>query len=221
MIEILGANEGQEYEAALHLRKLILDVWPDLSQHPKDNVKLFVGLKLYGQKFEDIDIFVVGHFSEPREFDVEMKFHPRNSEPVLPRRAYVRSFALAVEVKSHDASGVRFDDKLVSVKYPRGWECVTEKAFKQVFELKSYLGRAGLPSPYIKDLIFMTGLREGDLPVRPHNCFGIDASFEKILNIIGQVSHPHVKDRFATISFGPDENFHAILSPEATVLKTM
>ncbi|WP_324398191.1 DNA/RNA helicase domain-containing protein [Amaricoccus sp.] len=221
MIEIVGANEGQEYEAAVHLRRLILTVWPDLSQHPDDHVKLFVSLKLYGQKYEDIDVFVVGHFSEPREFDVELKFYPRNREPVLPRRAYVRSFALAVEVKSHDASGVRFDDKLVSVKYPRGFECVTEKAFKQVFELKSYLERAGLPSPYVQDLIFMTGLREADLPARPHNCFGIDASFEKILNIVGQVSQPLVKDRFVTISFGPDENFRAILSPEATVLKTM
>jgi len=74
MIEIVGANEGQEYEAAVHLRKLILAVWPDLSQHPDDHVKLFVSLKLYGQKYEDIDVFVVGHFSEPREFDVEMKF---------------------------------------------------------------------------------------------------------------------------------------------------
>ncbi|MCC5973028.1 MAG: AAA family ATPase [Rubellimicrobium sp.] len=221
MIEILGANEGQEYEAAVHLRKLILAVWPDLSQHPDDHIKLFVSLKLYGQKYEDIDVFVVGHFTEPREFDVEMKFYPRDREPILPRRAYVRSFALAVEVKSHDANGVRFDDKVVSVKYPRGWECVTEKAFKQVFELKSYLERAGLSSPYVKDLIFMTGLREVDFPVRPHNCFGIDASFEKILNIVGQVSQPLVKDRFATISFGPDENFQAILSPEATVMKTM
>ena len=44
MIEIVGANEGQEYEAAVHLRKLILAVWPDLSQHPDDHVKLFVSL---------------------------------------------------------------------------------------------------------------------------------------------------------------------------------
>ncbi|MEO3413722.1 DNA/RNA helicase domain-containing protein [Roseovarius sp. CAU 1744] len=221
MIEIVGANEGQEFEAAVHLRKLILAVWPDLSQHPDDHVKLFVSLKLYGQKYEDIDVFVVGHFAEPREFDVELKFYPRDSEPILPKRAYIRSFALAVEVKSHDATGVRFDDKLVSVKYPRGWECVTEKAFKQVFELKSYLVRAGLPNPYVQDLIFMSGLRETDLPVRPHNCFGIDASFEKILNIVGQVSQPAVKNRFVTISFGSDENFRAILSPQATVLKTL
>ncbi|MEZ5758278.1 MAG: hypothetical protein R3D86_08660 [Emcibacteraceae bacterium] len=221
MIEIVGANEGQEYEAALHLRKLILAVWPDLSQHKLDHIKMFVSLKLYGQKNEDIDIFLVGHFEQPREFDVEMKFYPRNGEPFVPRRASIQNFALAIEVKSHNASGVRFDDKLVSVKYPRGWECVTEKAFKQVFELKIYLKRAGLPSPYVKDMIFMSGLRENDLPTRPHNCFGIDASFEKILNIIGQISQPQAIGRFVNISFGPNENFNAILSPEATVMKTL
>ena len=62
MIELVGVGEGQEYEAALHLRKQILAVWPDLSQHTDDHVKIFVGLKLYGHPIEDIDLFVVGHF---------------------------------------------------------------------------------------------------------------------------------------------------------------
>lgn len=221
MIEILGANEGPEYEAAIHLRKQILAVWPDLSQHPSDHIKIFVSLKLYGQKCEDIDLFVVGHFADSREFDVELKFHPRNDEPLIARRAYVRNIALAIEVKSHDASGVKFDDKVASVKYPRGWECATEKTFKQVFELKTYLARSGLPNPYVQDLIFFTGLREADLPIRPHNCFGIDASFERVLNILGQISQPHANDRFVTISFGSDTNFQAILSPDASVLKTL
>lgn len=221
MIELLGANEGQEYEAALQLRKQLLAVWPDLSQHPDDHVKIFVSLKLYGQQYEDIDIFVVGQFAEPRSFDIEYRFHPRNGEPFIPRAATIRSFALAIEVKSHDATGVRFDDKVASVKYPKGWECVTEKAFKQVFELKTYLTRAGFSPPYIQDMIFFTGLREADLPDRPHNCFGVDASFERILNILGQISQPLVRDRYVTISFGPEEKFDAILAPDAKVLRTL
>ena len=216
MIEVAGANEGQEYEAALHIRKKLLAVWPDLSQHPDDHVKIFVSLKLYGQKYEDIDVFVVGHFSAPRVFDVEHMFYPRNGEPFVPRAASIRNFALAIEVKSHDATGVKFDDKVASVKYPRGWECVTGKAFEQVFELKTYLKRAGLLGLYIQDMVFFTGLREANLPDRPHNCFGIDASFERILNILDrQVSQPVVNDRFVTISFGPEASFHAILAPDA------
>lgn len=221
MIEILGANEGQEYEAALHLRKALLAVWPDLSQHREDHIKIFVGLKLYGQQYEDIDVLLIGQFSEPRRFDVELKFYPRNGEPFAPRAAFAKNFAFAIEVKSHDANGVKFNDKVASVRYPRGWECVTEKAFKQVFELKTYLERSGFSPPYIQDLVFFSGLTESDLPQRPHNCFGIDAGFEKILNIAGQVSQPVAKDRYATISFGPSQKFTSILAPDAQVLSTL
>lgn len=221
MIELAGANEGPEYEAAVHIRGQILAVWPGLSQHPDDRVKIFVSLKLYGQRYEDIDVLVVGKFSEPRPFDVENQFYPKNSDPFVPRAASVRSFALAIEVKSHDASGVKFNDKIASVRYPKGWECVTEKAFKQIFELKTYLERAGFSPPYIQDMIFFSGLCESDLPDRPHNCFGIDASFEKILNIIGQISRPLARDRYVTISFGPDDKFDAILAPDAHILQTL
>lgn len=221
MIELVGVGEGKEYEAALHLRKLVLAVWPDLSQHPDDHVKIFVGLKLYGHPIEDIDLFVVGHFSEPREFDIEFKFYPREGEPFVPRRASVRNFAFVIEAKSHDARGVRFDDKVASVKYPRGWECVTEKARQQVFELKKYLARNGVPRIYLQDLIFFSGLRESDLPKRPHNCFGIDASFERLLNILGQVSSPVNNNRRVTLSFGSEDVFDPIFSPESALLQTM
>ena len=221
MIELVGVGKGQEYEAALHLRKQLLAVWPDLSQHPDDHVKIFVGLKLYGHPIEDIDLFVVGHFSEPREFDIEFKFYPREGEPFVPRRASVRNFALVIEAKSHDATGVRFDDKVASVKYPRGWECVTEKARQQVFEVKKYLVRNGVPRIYLQDLVFLSGLRETDLPKRPHNCFGIDASFERILNILGQVSSPVNDNRRVTLSFGSDDVFDSIFSPETALLQTM
>ena len=221
MIELVGVGEGKEYEAALHLKKQLLAVWPDLSQHPNDHVKIFVGLKLYGHTIEDIDLFVVGYFSEPREFDVDCKFYPREGEPFVPRRASVRSFALVIEAKSHDATGVRFDDRVASVRYPRRWECVTEKTRQQVFELKTYLTRNGGPKLYIQDLIFFSGLREADLPMRPHNCFGIDASFERILNILGQVSSPVNSDSRVTIRFGSDNAFESLLSSEASVLQTM
>lgn len=225
MIEIVGVREGKEYEAALHLRKQILAVWPDLSQHQDDHIKIFVGLKLYGQPIEDIDLFVVGQFSEPRPFDIEYKFYPREGKPFTPRHALVRNFALVIETKSHDATGVRFDDKVASVRYGRGeraaWECVTEKNRQQMFEMKKYLERAGVIRLYVQDLIFFSGLREKDLPKRPHNCFGIDASFESVLNILGQVSAPQNKNRNVTISFGADEVFESILSPESPLLQTM
>lgn len=225
MIEVLGVQEGKEFEAAANLRKRILTVWPDLAQSADDHVKIFVGLKLYGYRIEDIDVVVVGHFSKPRSFDVEFKFHSRDGEPFIPRHAAVKNFILVIETKSHDATGVKFDDKIASVRYGRGsrfvWEPVTEKNRQQMFEFKRYLADHGASRVYVQDLIFFSGLQEGDFPKRPHNCFGVDASFERILNILGQVSAPQHHQRDVLISFGADEVFDEILSPEFPLLQTL
>jgi GTPase SAR1 family protein len=225
MIEILGVQEGKEFEAATHLRKQILAVWPDLAQTPDDHVRIFVGLKLYGYRIEDLDLVVIGHFTKPRPFDVEYKFYPREGEPFIPRRAAVKNFILVIEAKSHDATGVKFDDKIASVRYGRGgrvvWEPVTEKNRQQMFQFKRYLAEHGAARAYVQDLIYFSGLRESDLPKRPHNCFGLDASFERILNVLGQVSAPQHQRRDVLISFGADEVFDAILSPEFSLLQTL
>ncbi len=55
MIEILGVNEGKEFEAASHLRKQILAVWPDLVQSADDHVRIFV-LYCSGARYEGITI---------------------------------------------------------------------------------------------------------------------------------------------------------------------
>jgi hypothetical protein len=120
---------------------------------------------------------------------------------------------------------VKFDDKIASVRYGRGgravWEPVTEKNRQQMFEFKRYLAEHGAARIYVQDLVYFSGLRESDLPKRPHNCFGVDASFERILNILGQVSAPQQHQREVLISFGADEVFDAILSPEFPLLQTL
>ena len=225
MIEILGVSEGKEFDAAMHLRRQILAAWPDISQSADDHVRIFVGLKLYGYRIEDIDLVVIGHFARPRSFDVEFTFYPKDGDPFIPRRAAVKNFILVIEAKSHDATGVRFDDKIASVLYGRGdrslWEPVTEKNRQQMFEFKRYLAERGAEHLYVQNLIFFSGLRESDLPKRPHNCFGVDASFERILNILGQVSPHHYQHRDVLISFGADEVFNTILSPGFALLQTM
>lgn len=225
MIEIIGVQEGQEHAAALHLRRLMLNLWPDLSQSREDVVKIFVGFKMYGYKVEDIDLIVIGRFAKAKAFDVEWRFYPRDEEPFVPKQATVRNFALVVEVKSHDASGVRFQNKLASVRYTRNgkatWECVTEKNRLQMFEFKKYLGRHGVDRIHVQDLILFTGLRETDLPKRPHNCIGSDASFERILNVLGQISRPHRNGNRVDLVFGSDEVFARLLAPDFELFDTL
>jgi len=225
MIEIIGVNEGSEFEAAVHLRKQILAIWPDLGQSQYDKIKIFVGLKLYGRRIEDIDLVVIGHMDTPRAFDTEFKFYSREGDSYLPRSAMVKNFLLVIETKSHDATGVRFDDKIASVRYGRGrrnvWEPITEKNRQQMFEFKAYLAERGVKGTYLQNLIFFYGLRESDFPKRPHNFFGVDASFERILNILGQISGANHQGRDAFISFGSDEVFEKLLSPGFPLLQTL
>jgi hypothetical protein len=215
MIHIIGVREGQEYEAAVHLRRLLLNLWPDLAQSKDDVVKIFVGFKMYGYKVEDLDLVVIGRFSAPRPFDIEFQFYPRDGDPFVPRSASIANFALVIEVKSHDASGVRFENKVASVRYIRNgravWECVTEKNRMQMFEFKKYLGRQGLGKVHVQDLVLFTGLRESDLPKRPHNCVAGDASFERVLNVLGQISRPIRHGTQVNLIFGSDDAFQDLL----------
>jgi len=225
VIEIVGLQEGQEYEAAIHIRRLLLNVWPDLAQSKRDFVKIFAGFKMYGQSVEDLDLVVVGAFDQPREFAVEYKFYPRENDPFVPKQAYVKNFALVIEVKSHDATGVHFEDKVASVRYIRNgttkWECVTEKNRVQMFEFKKYLDRHGLDRVHVQDLILFTGLRESDLPQRPHNCIAYDASFERILNVLGQVARPYRNGSRVTLNFGGDDVFTSLLSGKFGVFEVI
>src|SRR3546814_3287688 len=82
------------------------------------------------------DLIVIGHFSEPRAFDVEYRFSPRNGTAFVPRKAFVRNFALVIEEKSHSPTGVRFEGTSASVRYIRHgkveWDNVTEKNHRQL-----------------------------------------------------------------------------------------
>ncbi len=225
MIDIFGVKEGPEYEAALHVRNLLMQLWPDLAQHKDDQIKIVVGLKIYGYKTQDLDLIVIGSFREPRAFAVEYEFYPVDDSKFVPRNAYIRNFALLIEVKSHDATGVRFESHLASVRYKRNgkeyWEDVTEKNRRQVFDFKGFLDRSGVRGLYVQNLILFTGLKESDLPKRPHNSIAMNASFERWLNVLGQISSPRKTDRNAYINFGADEVFAKLLSPEFPLFQTL
>ncbi len=82
-----------------------------------------------------------------------------------------------------------------------------------MFEFKAYLSEKGAANSYVQDLIYFSGLRESDLPARPHNCFGCDLSFERILNILGQISGPTRYNRQGQLNFGSDDEFANLVDP--------
>ncbi len=225
MIEITGVAEGDEYAAAKRLERRLLDLWPDLARSKSDTVRIFVGLKMHGQKIEDLDLVVIGMFEDARSFDPEWKFYPRNGEPFMPKVACVRNFALVIEVKSHDAAGVRFQNTAAFVRYVRNgqtsWECVTEKNRSQMFEFKKWLDRYGLDKIHVQNLVLFAGLKERDLPKRPHVCIASNTSFERLLNVLGQVSGPREQDRKVMLSYGTEEAFARLLAPASPLFATL
>lgn len=225
MIEITGVAEGDEYAAAKRLERRIIDLWPDLARSRTDTVRIFVGLKMHGQKLEDLDLVVVGSFELARDFDPEWKFYAREGEAFTPKAARVRNFALVIEVKSHDATGVRFENTAAFVRYVRNgvesWECVTEKNRTQMFEFKKWLDRFGLDHVHVQNLVLFTGLKERDLPKRPHVCIASDTSFERLLNVLGQVAGPREPDRRVTLSYGSEDAFARLLAEHSPLFATL
>jgi len=225
VIEITGVAEGDEYAAAKRLERRLIDLWPDLARSRTDTVRIFVGLKMHGQKLEDLDLVVVGSFEPARDFDPEWKFYAREGEAFTPKTARVRNFALVIEVKSHDATGVRFENTAAFVRYVRNgvesWECVTEKNRTQMFEFKKWLDRFGLDHVHVQNLVLFTGLKERDLPTRPHVCIASDTSFERLLNVLGQVAGPREPDRRVTLSYGSEDAFARLLAEHSPLFATL
>ena len=180
MIEIYGAKSGQEYDAAVKLKKSILELWPDLETRTKDSIFIYAGLKCYGEVYQDIDLFVVGDFHTAREFKIHPKFCSLEE-----KTAKIQNFAWVIEEKSHDASGVRFSGQHVEVLYDGKWFNVTEKNEKQKYSVRNFISRKkGSKSvPWLTNFIWFTNLDEASLPPRPHRIIGSDCKFEEFLNI--------------------------------------
>ncbi len=214
MIELLGPEDGDERRAAEWLQESILQLWPDLANHSLDKVRIHAAAKLFGYPVQDLDLLLLAAFGEPRTFRPATLFHPRDEEPILPRTAAVRNLALVIEVKGHGAEAVRFDGLTAQVRYRRGgeeyWENASEQSHKQLHALLNYFRDQKLSGIFLTNLILFPNLREDQLPGRPHNMIGGDAGFAKILNVLGEISHPWIRDGRAQISAGKAENIDAL-----------
>jgi hypothetical protein len=110
----------------------------------------------------------------------------------------------------HDARAVRFEGITAYVRYRRAgedsWEDASEQNHKQLHALRGYLKDHRCERVFVNNLILFPNLREVDLPKRPHNIIGGDASFNKILNVLGEISGPWIQGEWASIRAGKSEN---------------
>lgn len=217
MIKLYGNTSGREFDAAQKIRELIVKWKPQLLHSKDDDIKIFCGFKNWNSIKKDIDIILVANFKEKLNFNPEFNFEDRETGKFKrPIQCFVKNIICAIEVKGVSSPGVVFSGTNVSVRRDNNeLEDVTDQNLQQAINLKKLLIRKYLDnnaSIFVTGLIYLTELNENELPKRPHNIFGADANFSKILNVISHASTTKISDNNLYLqSSSNSENIKSIL----------
>tara|TARA_R110002072_G_scaffold13135_8_gene55519 strand:- start:4873 stop:6831 length:1959 start_codon:yes stop_codon:yes gene_type:complete len=163
VIEIVGHEGSAEYAAALAIRQALASLWPGLEETPaeEDHVRIAANAKLSGFKVSDVDVIVVGRLRPGRYF-VPSRAVKDSDGNVVNEKIEVRSFAVAIEEKSHDPSGVRIAGDAVTVRYTKNgrteWKSATDQNVDQVHAVQGYLANGGAKSVWVYRALVMSGL---------------------------------------------------------------
>lgn len=163
MIEVIGSEGNAEYDAAQAIKRALAQLWPGIESSPpeEDHIKIAANVKLSGFKVSDVDVVVVGRL-RPGRFFVPNRAVKDNDGNIVTERVEVRSFAVAIEEKSHDPAGVRINGDTVSVRYNNNgrpeWKSATDQNVDQIHAIRGYLDNSGAPSAWVYRLLLMSGL---------------------------------------------------------------
>ena len=140
MIEIVGEEGTEEYDAAVAIADALAKLWPGLKDSPAavEHVKIAPNTKLAGYKVSDVDIVVAGVFAKPRYFVPRKTLHDQDGKRLGGIKVKVENLVVAVEVKGHDAEGINVAGDEVTVRYPEGWKSATGQNVDQVHALAKY-----------------------------------------------------------------------------------
>ncbi len=177
MIEVipLGLPESPEHRAALQMRTLMAEVWPEVADDNRHKVMIFSNVRCHGQGVAEIDIVVCMYLREPLFTGIT------NDEG---EGIYVKTLCLTVEVKDHSEEGIWFVGNTVRVKYKdKAGHNATEQADRQQLSLRNYLRRHGARPPYVVDLIWLRNYPEKKLP-NIENVLGLEADWNTFLRRI-------------------------------------
>ena len=217
MIEFGEGQESSERRAAITIRDALLDLWPDLQKSEQDRVYISAGCKIFGYEIQDFDVVICGLFRSHRLLQPLRPVRCQSEDVVARRNIAVRSFVVAVEVKSHDPRFVRFEGATASVRYRSGWHDASNQSQKQAHSLRAYLAHITGGSLFVTNLIMFDGLEEGDLPRRPHNLLPARFSGRALMTAIAEVARPWVPEGGGnpTISGGKQQVIEAAFAAPA------
>lgn len=189
MIHLLGDVNTSEYEAAAELRRLILKAWPAVDRSTEYTVWLIAGAKCHGQPKRDIDVLLLANFGDDLTYTPFLPFSI-HGQLESPYEVKVRSICAAIEVKGHPPEKVRIEGTNVKVYYREGWKDVTEQNYQQKFSVKNYIEHHGCVSPWVTSFIWLRNVPTVDLPAPPHNILGSNLTWDRFLNVLGQLHPP-------------------------------
>lgn len=163
MITILGdANERVLVE---ELCDLLATELPGIRESGKSEILACVGAKCPGSAVRDIDLLLIIELERP----VRVSLAEDVAVPGMPAQVLLKSLAMVVEIKSHDATGVRFQGSEVEVSYRHEWHNASRQNNQQVHSLRAYLTNRHIQTfPFFCECVWLTGLVPADLPPRPH-----------------------------------------------------
>jgi hypothetical protein len=190
MIQVHGDTTTAEHSAALQLRDLMVQAWPQVQTSDEHQVHLIAGAKCHGQKRRDIDVLLLASFGPGIAYSPFLEFQSGDSR-VMPSHVEIRSLCCAIEVKDHPAESVRFEGQTLKVKYQGEWSDASEQSHEQKFSVKDFLESQGLTAPFVTSLIWLRNVSGTELPDRPHNILGARPTWPLIMSVIGQLSPPY------------------------------
>ena len=186
MVKVIGADKcSDEYIAALEVKKVIE------SQMPKNvsgEIILFASATLFGQTVKDIDLLMVGNLNG---YKIKCDYSDSKNE-IGFGEVSIESFCTAIEIKSHNITGIKLNGTDFYVKYNEGWHCVTEQSNKQKMSVSNFLKRTTGTSPFVTNLIMFVNATSAEISSllrkngkeMPSNALGGDFDLNRLFKLI-------------------------------------
>ena len=156
-INVIGSKpESDEYLGAVKLKELLEN---DLPRNVIGEIVLHANATLMGQTVKDIDILMFGTL---QNYSAIVDFTDNNNR--ISRDSVVfDSFCTAIEIKSHDITGITKQGTEFYVKYGYDYHPVTTQSNEQKISVKNFLERSLGYSPFVTNIIWFTGITREEL----------------------------------------------------------
>ena len=157
MIKIFNAEGNSESEAAIKLKKIFAEEWPQFSSEDDRNwINIFVEPFLSGGRVRTSDLVVFGAFEKPIEIT-----------KVDGKRLFLKNFFFNVEVKRHDSKNIKIEAGHIHVYYSKEnkWKNASTQAHDQYWAIFEHV-RSNYSDPWLAGSFFvnLTNVSDEEIP---------------------------------------------------------